>query len=79
MTLVLEATKEIVGREPQQDPGSLDRLGREPFLNNQLASVDNLSLLGPKDIVGKEKLHALARSVGMLDVVRWKPRLVRHG
>lgn len=74
----MEATKEIVSKHPQKGSRIADEFGRAPFEHEQLASVDNLTVEGPKDVVGKEKLYALATNVGMLDVVRWKPRLVRR-
>ena len=73
----MEATKEIVSKAPLKGSRTADEHGRTPFVHEQLASVDNLSVQGPKDVVGKEKLYALATNAGMLDVVRWKPRLVR--
>ncbi|KYK60810.1 hypothetical protein DCS_01948 [Drechmeria coniospora] len=75
LTLVMEATKDIVSRPPLAGTRIPDENGREPLEHAQLASVDNLNVLGPKDVVGKEKLYALATNVGMMDVMRWKPRL----
>ncbi|KAK2616937.1 hypothetical protein QQS21_000026 [Conoideocrella luteorostrata] len=78
LTLVMEATKEIVSKAPLQGSRQADELGRVPFEHEQLASVDNLNVEGPKDVVGKEKLFGFASSMGLLDVVRWKPRLPRN-
>ncbi|POR39767.1 Uncharacterized protein TPAR_00053 [Tolypocladium paradoxum] len=75
LSLVMEATKDIVSKRPQEGSRMADEFGRAPFEHEQLASVDNLAVQGPRDVVGKEKLYALATNVGMLDVVRWKPRL----
>lgn len=76
----MEATKEIVAAAPQ--PGSIqaDKYGRVPKLHEQLKSVDNLGVLGPRDVAGKDKLAKLADSVGLAGVIRWKPRMVspRH-
>lgn len=73
----MEATKEIVSKAPLKGSRQTDSLGREkPFEHEQLASVDNLNVESPKDVVGKEKLFEFASSMGLLDVVRWKPRLV---
>lgn len=72
----MEATKEIVSKAPMKGSRQTDAFGRTPFEHEQLASVDNLNVEGPKDVVGKEKLYELASTVGILDVVRWKPRLV---
>ncbi|KAJ6440086.1 FKH1-like protein [Purpureocillium lavendulum] len=81
LTLIMEATKDIVSRPPSQAASTVaatDPYGREPFAHEALAGVDNLSGTTPREAVGKERLHALASSVGMLDVVRWKPRLPRR-
>ncbi|PNY26661.1 uncharacterized protein TCAP_03412 [Tolypocladium capitatum] len=75
LTLVMEATKQIVSKRPQKGARIADEFGRAPFEHEHLAAVDNLTVEGPKDVVGKEKLYALATNVGLLDVVRWKPRL----
>jgi large subunit ribosomal protein L15 len=72
----MEATKEVVSKSPLNGSRQTDEFDRVPFEHEQLASVDNLNVEGPKDIAGKEKLYALATTVGMLDVLRWKPRLV---
>lgn len=76
MTLIMEATKGIISKEPMIGSRLDDEFGREPFENPQLRSLDNLNVQGPKDVVGKEQLYALAGEVGLLGVVRWKPRLV---
>ncbi|QPH04072.1 hypothetical protein C2857_000718 [Epichloe festucae Fl1] len=79
LTLVMEATKEIVSKAPLKGSRQTDSLGREkPFEHEQPASVDNLNVESPKDLVGKEKLFDFAFSMGLLDVVRWKPRLPRN-
>ncbi|KHN94944.1 Ribonuclease III [Metarhizium album ARSEF 1941] len=75
LTLVMEATKEIVSKPPLRGSRQADEFDRAPFEHEQLAPVDNLSVEGPKDVVGKEKLYALASDVGVLAVLRWKPRL----
>jgi large subunit ribosomal protein L15 len=74
----METTKDIVSKAPMEGARSQDELGfeREPFENEQLLQVDNLNAKTPSDVVAKEKLHSLAMQVGMLDVLRWKPRLV---
>ncbi|KAG5932500.1 hypothetical protein E4U53_001301 [Claviceps sorghi] len=78
LTLVMEATKEIVSKAPLEGSRQTDDLPRTPFEHEQLAAVDNLSVESPKDVVGKEKLYVLANKVGLRDVVRWKPRLPNH-
>ncbi|KAI8661225.1 RNase III domain-containing protein [Fusarium keratoplasticum] len=77
MTLIMETTKSIVAKDPI--PGSIvpDEFERTPFEHPQLQSLDNLTMEGPRDVAGKDKLYHLAAQVGLIDVVRWKPRLVR--
>ncbi|KFG78688.1 hypothetical protein MANI_002019 [Metarhizium anisopliae] len=75
LTLVMEATKEIVSKAPLPGSRQTDEFDRVPFEHEQLASVDNLSVEEPRDVVSKEKLFALASDAGILDVLRWKPRL----
>lgn len=72
----MEATKHIVSKGPLPGAQQADEFGRTPFENEQLSAVDNLNAETAKDIIGKEALHELATSVGMLNVLRWKPRLV---
>jgi large subunit ribosomal protein L15 len=77
MAVMMEATKSIVAQEPKQGAIQTDEFDRQPFEHPKLQSLDNLNVQGPKDIVGKEKLFQLGLEVGLIDVVRWKPRLVR--
>lgn len=77
LTMVMEATKEIVSKEPLDGSILPDQFDRKPSEDDQLLSVDNLNVMGPRDVIGKDKLYQLANNVGLLDVVRWKPRLVR--
>lgn len=76
MTLIMETTKTIVAKDPMGAPKIDDGFEREPFMHPNLQSVDNLSVAGPKDIAGKDNLSGLAAEVGLIDVVRWKPRKV---
>jgi large subunit ribosomal protein L15 len=76
MTLVMETTKTIVAQSPMGTPNFDDGFDRQPFVHPNLQSVDNLSIKGPKDVVGKERLSGLAAEVGLIDVVRWKPKQV---
>lgn len=76
MTLVHEAVKDTVGRRPLEGTQLPDNYDREPFQHEQLDSVDNLLVRPPKQVISKAKLHALASSVGLVDVMRWKPRMV---
>ncbi|KAL7954372.1 ribonuclease-III-like domain-containing protein [Trichoderma compactum] len=78
LTMVMEATKEIVSKEPLAGSILPDQFDRTPLEDDQLLSVDNLNVMGPRDMIGKDKLYQLANNVGLLDVVRWKPRLPRR-
>ena len=73
----MEATKDIVTKPPYKEARTEDEFQREPFSHEQLLPVDNLLVEGPNDVAGKDQLYELARAVGMMDAVRWKPRLVR--
>lgn len=77
MALIMETTKQIVAKDAITGAKVADEFNRQPFTHPQLDSIDNLTIEGPRDIVGKEKLYDLAIEVGLIDVVRWKPRLVR--
>ncbi|KAK7420195.1 hypothetical protein QQX98_002848 [Neonectria punicea] len=77
MALIMETTKQIVSKDPIPGSRVADEFERQPFEHPQLNAIDNLTVEGPRDIVGKEKLYDLAIDVGLIDVVRWKPRLVR--
>ncbi|KAM3467666.1 hypothetical protein MY5147_008699 [Beauveria neobassiana] len=76
MALDVEAVKDIVSKPADPRAQQKDEFDRQPFEHPKLAPVDNLSLVDARDTVGKEKLAALARSVGLDSTVRWKPRLV---
>lgn len=78
MTLMMEATKDIIAAEPVPSQGAADGgEQKEHSARDQLARVDNLGATSPRDVLAKEKLYQLATSVGLTDVMRWKPRLVR--
>ncbi|CAM1507837.1 Fc.00g046850.m01.CDS01 [Cosmosporella sp. VM-42] len=78
MALIMETTKGIVSKDPLKGSIEPDEFDRQPFEHPQLKSVDNLNAEGPKDIAGKDQLYRLATDVGLIDVMRWKPRLVRR-
>ncbi|PHH59410.1 hypothetical protein CDD81_3220 [Ophiocordyceps australis] len=75
-TMVLEATKFSISKDPMQL--APDQYNREPFRHAQLASIDNLSIQGPKNIVGLDRLYQVAIGIDLLSVMRWKPRLPRN-
>lgn len=76
----MEATKFIISKPPMEGSQVTDGFShkRQPFQNDQLASVENLNVQVPKALIGKEALFELAQRVGLLKVLRWKPRLVCH-
>lgn len=76
--MVMEATKEIVSKEPLAGSILPDQFDRQPLNDAQLLAVDNLNVMGPRDVMGKDKLYQLANKVGLLEVVRWKPRLPKR-
>ncbi|KAF5021226.1 hypothetical protein F66182_6745 [Fusarium sp. NRRL 66182] len=77
MNLIMETTKTIVAKDPIPGSTVADEYERQPFEHPKLQSLDNLTMEGPRDVAGREKLTGLAAQVGLIDVVRWKPRLVR--
>jgi large subunit ribosomal protein L15 len=73
-----EATRHIMVT-PASGQGSPrpDPFGREPFQHSALANVDKLHTRQPQSVVSKERLAKLAIDVGLAEVTRWKPRMVR--
>lgn len=43
-----------------------------------MAGIDNLATNQPHDLVSHEAMHQLALDVGLMGVMRWKPRMVRQ-
>ncbi|RCI11668.1 hypothetical protein L249_7723 [Ophiocordyceps polyrhachis-furcata BCC 54312] len=78
MALVLEATMYIVNKPPDPKTAFPDPYHRKPHKHPQLSSIDNLAIEGPRQMIGKEKLYALALGVGMPSVIRWKPRMTHR-
>ncbi len=56
-----------------------DPFGREPFQHSALDNVDKLNARQPQGVASKERLAKLAIDVGLAEVTRWKPRMVRNG
>lgn len=73
----MEATKDIVSRPPLAKRITPDENAKLPSNQSRLAGVDNLTHTGPKDLTGSDKLYKLAQKLGVMDVMRWKPRKVR--
>ncbi|RDA87097.1 hypothetical protein CP532_0177 [Ophiocordyceps camponoti-leonardi (nom. inval.)] len=78
MALILEATMYIVNKPPDPKTAFPDPFQRKTHKHPQLASIDNLAIEGPRQMIGKEKLYALALGVGMPFVIRWKPRMTHR-
>lgn len=74
---MMEATKLIVGQKPQISEEKAPAGSRKPFSHPQLLPIDNLTTQNPRDFLDVEKLFDLASETGLVDVMRWKPRLVR--
>lgn len=61
---------------PIEGTQAADPYGRQPFENAALDNVDKLNALQPHHYASPDKMSLLAKEVGLLGVVRWKPRLV---
>lgn len=74
--MVLETAKRTISKSPL--PGSTveDKHGRTPVDDAKLRTLDNLSVERVSDVFGDVQVNSLCRDVGLLDVIRWKPRLV---
>jgi len=59
------------GKQRIQDP-----YGREPYQNSALDNVDKLNYRQPQDIMHQDRIASLAKEVGLMNVMRWRPRLV---
>jgi len=75
--LALESTRAIMVSpiDPTQKPIE-DSHGRQPFEHLALTNVDKLNTHQPQELISITKVAKLAHEVGMMGVVRWKPRLV---
>lgn len=78
MALDVEAVKDIVSKPANPKAQQTDEFNRQAFEHPKLTPVDNLNVQDARDVVGKEQLAALARSVGLDNTVRWKPRSVGY-
>lgn len=76
----METTKAIISKNPMEGAQVADEHAgrRKPFVHERLTPVDNLNAQGFKDVAGKEQMFDLAQRVGLIKVLRWKPRLVCH-
>ncbi|KAM4066349.1 ribonuclease-III-like domain-containing protein [Hirsutella rhossiliensis] len=78
LTLIMEATKDIVSKPPLAKQTAPDANAKLPTQQSRLDAVDNLSHTGPKDLASVDKLYKLATKMGILSVMRWKPRLTQE-
>lgn len=74
MILALETTKTIMAG-PAGPAAAADVYGRTPFSHPSLDNVDKLIAVQPHQYASPARLTALAREVGLNEVVRWKPRM----
>ncbi|KEY66253.1 hypothetical protein S7711_09181 [Stachybotrys chartarum IBT 7711] len=77
-TLVMEGTKHIISKPPMKGTKVVDEFDRTPFEHEQLASIDNLNVQPHQSYLRKDKLYDLGVNVGLLEVLRWKPRQVNR-
>lgn len=77
--LTMETTKAIISKNPMDGAQVTDEYSarRKPFVHERLTPIDNLNAQSFKDVAGKEHMFDLAQRVGLIKVLRWKPRLVR--
>ncbi|TQV94690.1 RNase III domain-containing protein [Cordyceps javanica] len=78
MALDVEAVKDIVSKPADPKAQQTDEFDRQAFQHPKLTPVDNLNIHNARDTVGKAQLTALAKSVGLDNTVRWKPRSVNN-
>ncbi|PKS05289.1 hypothetical protein jhhlp_008661 [Lomentospora prolificans] len=72
--IILEVTKNIIsGSQPTAPPA--DAFGRQPFEHPSLAGLENFAEKQPHDVISREKMYKFAMELGLLKVMRWKPRL----
>ena len=76
---VMEATQLIITSSADfaEPPKDVFAARRQPFQDNELRSLDNLTTNQPNNMFSPEKLLKVANETGLTDVVRWKPKQVR--
>ncbi|KAK3954786.1 ribonuclease-III-like-domain-containing protein [Pseudoneurospora amorphoporcata] len=72
--IALEATRSIL-TSPVLDKPIVDKYGRQPYSHAALANIDKLIYTQPIDIMDKTKLARMGVDLGLLTVMRWKPRM----
>lgn len=55
-----------------------DGYDREAFEHPSLEGIDNLTPESKEQMLQREELANIARTFGLAEVVRWKPRYVRN-
>lgn len=76
--IALETTRSILTSPVLNEP-IVDKYGRTPYNHAALANIDKLNYTQPLDIMDKTKLARIGIDVGLLGVMRWKPRMVMPG
>lgn len=76
--VVFEAVQSIITSAPDATNIPEDPFGelRQPLDDPALRSLDNLSSTHPSDLFTLKKMTSLAIDTGLVEIVRWKPRLV---
>ncbi|KAK3402646.1 ribonuclease-III-like-domain-containing protein [Sordaria brevicollis] len=72
--IALETTRSILTSPVLSDPVP-DKYGRTPYNHAALANIDKLIHTQPLDIMDKTKIAKMAIELGLLGVMRWKPRM----
>ncbi len=76
--VALEATRSILAAPAGVEGTKPDPHVREPFQPPALANVDKLGETQLRELVAKDKVARMAMDVGLHEVMRWTPRLVRY-
>jgi hypothetical protein len=73
--IALETTRSILTSPVLNEP-IVDKYGRTPYSHAALANIDKLIYTQPLDIMDKTKIARMGIDLGLLTVMRWKPRMV---
>ena len=73
--IALETTRSILTSPVLSEP-IVDKYGRTPYNHAALANIDKLIHTQPIDIMDKTKIARMGIELGLLTVMRWKPRMV---
>ncbi|KAK4184331.1 hypothetical protein QBC35DRAFT_506160 [Podospora australis] len=74
--LALETTRSVLVSPLKSEIKVLDLHNRQPFHHPNLANCDKLIATQPQDLISKHKMTKLATNVGLMEVTRWKPKMV---